>query len=438
MNGIRDILMCMMKLLNLFKSPFREGTGQPQVPDSKFFCIAPWIQLHAQTHGEVTPCCMSAYKGDSVADLRENSDLAAAWNSPKMKQLRLNMLNGVKSQMCGNCYAHEELGKFSDRMQYNRDYRHYLNRVEEMLPDGTVTELSVPILDIRFSNVCNYKCRICNSSNSSLLYAEDLKLGKISPGKPKIMKAAADDAVFWESYKKLLSGAKRLHFAGGEPSFMDEHYAALEQLIALGNTDVTLSYNTNFSTLTYKKYNLIELWSKFKGVEVWASLDDMGARGDYQRKGQNWAEIERNIKTLQRKCPHALFGIDITVSILNIFSIPKFYQYIVENKLAAPQRVNLYYLNDPEYFNVTNLTPELKEKAKALYADFISGYLETFAGTEKMKEHALALMNYMMSKQLQKQQEFIRRITETDKLREENFADLFPELAEMRLPETKS
>jgi hypothetical protein len=61
--------------------------------------MAPWIQLHAQTHGEVTPCCVSAYKGDCVGDLRKNADLTHSWNSAKMKELRQNMLNGTESKM---------------------------------------------------------------------------------------------------------------------------------------------------------------------------------------------------------------------------------------------------------------------------------------------------------------------------------------------------
>lgn len=423
--------------MNLFETIKNKLTGlapdrsAKHLQNSEVFCMAPWIQLHAQTNGEIIPCSMSAYKGDTIGNLRQNSNLFEAWNSEKMKQLRLNMLQNKKSAICGNCYDYEKIGKVSDRMQYNRDYKEYYNRVTATLADGTVTELSIPLLDIRFSNKCNYKCRICNSGSSSQLYEEELKLGLIDSTTPRESRAAGNDEVFWESYKKLLPGVKRLHFAGGESLLMDEHFAALEYLIEIGNTDVNLSYNTNFSTLRYKQNNVIELWNKFKKVDVWASLDGMGEQGDYQRKGQRWKEIEDNIRTLQSTCTSAIFGVDVTVSIFNILHIPQFYEYMVENKLVDADRMNLYFLQGPEYLSVTNLTPALKQKVEELHVHFSNGYLQKISGSEKMKENVLALIKYMNTKQTQRQSEFTRRISETDALRNEKFSTTFPELAEM-------
>jgi len=425
-----------MKFLQNIKNiigRFTSDNSHKHLVQSQVFCMAPWIQLHATPEGEITPCCMSAYKGDNIGSLRQNSDLTAAWNSEKMNRIRLNMLEGKKTSICSNCYSHEALGKFTDRMQYNRDYATYYNRVENSLPDGTVRDISVPVLDVRFSNKCNYKCRICNPNNSTQLYDEELKLKRIDASTPKEIKTAADETAFWKSYKSLLPGVKRLHFAGGEPLMMKEHYEALEHLISIGNTDLTLSYNTNLSTLRYKRYDIIKLWNEFKTVDVWASLDGMAEKGDYQRKGQHWKDIEENIRTIQREAPTVLFGIDVTVSVFNIFHIPAFYEYMVENKLVAPERMNLYYLHEPDSFNVTNLTPALKQKAVALYQNFSSGYLKQISGSEKMKEHSVALVNYMLSNQMQKQTEFKKRITEVDELRNENFTDTFPELAEMMI-----
>jgi len=421
-----------MGISAIFKK-FITGTSseQKEVPRSNTFCMAPWIQLHAQTHGEVMPCCVSQYKGAPVFDLRKNPRLEEAWNSTEMKALRKRMLRGEKSKICEDCYEHETLGKYSDRLQYNRDYKEYSGRVDSTLPDGTVTEQSIPLLDIRFSNVCNYKCRICNSSNSSLLHTEDLKLGKISPAQPKIMKAANDESAFWDSFQRLLPDVKKLHFAGGEPFFIEEHYKTLEQFISKGRTDVVLSYNTNFSTLEFKGYNLVAMWRNFRRVEIWASLDDMGARGDYQRKGQQWEKVEENIRKLQQYCPHVLFGIDITVSIFNILYIPKYYRYLVESGLVNAGRVNLYFLRAPEYLCVTNLTPQLKRQAAESYNGFISECLDKAEERKKIKEQAAALIRFMQSAQTEKQREFAKRISEADELRNEKFSDIFPELSAM-------
>lgn len=397
--------------------------------------MAPWIQLHAQTNGKVAPCCMSfVTDNNEVGDLRENPDLREAWNSKNMKQLRLNMLQGKKSSICTRCYQYEEVGRFSERMQYNKDFKNDYPRVTATLADGSLKEMTVPVIDLRFSNKCNYKCRICDSDYSSLWYEEELKIGRpgrLAPLTSKESKIAVDEPKFWESYESLLPGVKRLHFAGGEPLFMDEHYRTLEYLISIGKTDVTLTYNTNFSTLRYKKHNVVDLWNKFKKVDVWASLDGMGEKGDYQRKGQRWDTIEENITTVQKECPTVLFGVNATVSIFNVLYIPEFYQYMVECKLVLPDRMNLYLLFSPEYFNITNLPPSVKEKAIRQFENFERNYLNTLPDSGNIKNHVNAVVTFMMSENGTRQKEFQHWVNAVDTIREEKFISTFPELAEM-------
>ena len=57
-------------------------------------CILPWIHMHPWPNGKTMLCCDSPWE-DHIGDLRENS-LKEVWNSEKMKQVRLNMLNGKK------------------------------------------------------------------------------------------------------------------------------------------------------------------------------------------------------------------------------------------------------------------------------------------------------------------------------------------------------
>jgi MoaA/NifB/PqqE/SkfB family radical SAM enzyme len=390
--------------------------------------------LHAQTNGKIAPCCMAAmYDDNELGDLQQNANIHDAWNSDKMKQLRLNMLNGKKSSLCTNCYQYEKVGKFSERMQYNQDFKRYYSRVTATMQDGNLKDLDVPLIDIRFSNKCNYKCRICNSDYSSLWYEEELKTGRTEPSKAKEMKPAMDDAKFWESFERLLPDVERLHFAGGEPLFMDEHYRTLEHLIAIGKTDVNLTYNTNFSTLRYKKNNVIDLWNKFHKVDVWASLDDMGDRGDYQRKGQRWRDIEDNIRTLQRECPPAVFGVNVTVNIFNVLQVPEFYRYMVENKFVQHDRMNLYLLFFPHYFSIVNLSPALKQKALQQFESLESELLNRLPDASKIRNHVQAVITHMMSENGTKQKEFRHWIKAIDKVRGENFSSTFPELAEMML-----
>jgi MoaA/NifB/PqqE/SkfB family radical SAM enzyme len=173
------------------------------------------------------------------------------------------------------------------------------------------------------------------------------------------------------------------------------------------------------------------MWSKFKRVEVWASLDGMFEKGDYQRKGQKWEKIEANIREVQQKCPNVLFGINITVSILNVLDIPAFYQYMVEHKLVQPDRMNLYLLFSPDEFNVVNLTPALKEKVKQRFEEFEKNYLSTVPNSNNIRNHIKRVIGNMMSGPGKENNDFRNSISGIDAIRDENFISIYPELREM-------
>jgi MoaA/NifB/PqqE/SkfB family radical SAM enzyme len=404
----------------------------PLIRVSKVFCMAPWMQLHAQTNGDVGPCCMANMdNGNAVSNLNMEPDLTKAWNSFAMRQLRRNMLIGRQSSICLNCYEYEKVGRFSERMQYNRDFKRHFHRVLSTRPDGSIPHSDIPLIDIRFSNRCNYKCRICSSEYSSLWHEEELRLNPDAKPYPKSLKVAADEVLFWQSFERLLPDVKRLHFAGGEPLVMDEHYRTIDHLVSIGRTDLNLSYNTNFSILNHKGHDLPAIWNRFAKVDIWASLDGMGAKGDYQRKGQNWERIEANIRELQQRCRTTVFGVNVTVSIFNVLHVPDFYRHLVESGLADADRVNLYFLQFPYEFSVTNLTPGLKQQVREQYADFMSSYVSKRNDTGHFANHMQAVINRMDSVQDELLQEFRTSIDRIDRLRGEDFRSVFPELSEM-------
>ena len=53
-----------------------------------------------------------------------------------------------------------------------------------------------------------------------------------------------------------------------------------------------------FTKLKYKKFDVLDLWKNFSHISIGASLDVQGARGEYQRKGTVWADVEENIQRL--------------------------------------------------------------------------------------------------------------------------------------------
>ena len=73
-----------------------------------------------------------------------------------------------------------------------------------------------------------------------------------------------DAPVFWEDIEKHIDSVQEIHFAGGEPVLMEEHWRLLDILLEKGLTNVKLKYSTNATVLTYKKRNILDVWKQFK------------------------------------------------------------------------------------------------------------------------------------------------------------------------------
>ena len=82
---------------------------------------------------------------------------------------------------------------------------------------------------------------------------------------------------------------------------MEEHYRILKKLDERKMYHVRLKYNTNFSQMVFKKLDVMEIWNRFESVKIGASLDGMGKRGEYLRKGQSWEQVEENRKRIDAK-----------------------------------------------------------------------------------------------------------------------------------------
>ena len=144
---------------------------------SKTFCILPWIHIHAGPVGAAAPCCISksASTLDGVGNARTDR-LIELVNSKKMNQLRIDMLNGVQNEECKACYDQEKEHIKSFRISSNEDYSKYVPDVLTNTDiDGSIKDFKLRYFDIRFNNICNFKCRTCGQEFSSQWEQENIK-----------------------------------------------------------------------------------------------------------------------------------------------------------------------------------------------------------------------------------------------------------------------
>jgi len=132
------------------------------------YCMAPWVNMTVQIGGATAPCC--EIKG-KFGDARKRS-LADIWSGTEFQAFRARMLRDERTPRCWKCYEVEEAGGQSMRQDYNRNYAH-----KKALIEATPV-LPQPVSpDIRFSNLCNFSCRMCWHSASSKWFAEARQLG---------------------------------------------------------------------------------------------------------------------------------------------------------------------------------------------------------------------------------------------------------------------
>lgn len=389
------------------------------------FCMIPWIHMHAFPDGRAYPCCMSEYNMP-VGNLKQQT-MKEVWNSAGMRQIRLNMLNGHSSQECGRCYEQERAGFVSMRHSTSQNFGQHIGLVDATQPDGTVEDFKLRYYDIRFSNVCNFRCRSCGSIFSSNWYNDEVKLYG-SRDHPRIMFAGKHEDDMWEQMQEHIPYLDQIYFAGGEPLIMEEHYRLLNELVQREMFHVRLIYNTNFSKLAYKDQDVLELWKLFQTVSVGASLDASHARAEYIRKGQVWQETVNNRKRMLEICPNVDFYVSSTVSIYNALHIADFHKEWVDQGLIRPQDFNVNILQSPTWFRIDALPEEVKQQVRQKIQDHIS-WLEPQDKLTRATSGYKGMLSFMDAQDLQAELlGFFNRTFELDNLRSEDFFSTFPEL----------
>ncbi|MCX2744652.1 twitch domain-containing radical SAM protein [Mangrovivirga sp. M17] len=353
---------------------------KPRVSDSnKAFCILPWIHFHVGLHGRVQPCCIAS---KPMGDINKES-LEEIWNGEKFRELRTKMLAGKKVKACKGCYSLEENGVESLRQENNKKFVQHIDLVQNTDSDGSIS--SHPVYwDIRFSNVCNFKCRTCWHGASSKWFEEAKKNGNTAADQA-IIKNIEDINGFFKDNRELLIQADEFYFAGGEPLIMEEHYKLLDLLTNTG-AQPTLRYNTNLSSLSFKERKVTDLWDHFDDVEVMISIDGIGQHGESIRTGQNFQKLEENLQYLINNTAVRVF-ISPTISSLNVGQLPEIYDWWLNaggkdegwyiNILQRPKEFNIKYIPESEKaFLIKELKKSQSQYYNSKYAKGLSEILK--------------------------------------------------------------
>lgn len=405
------------------KSPIKCG---------KTFCILPWVHMHLLPSAAVLPCCVWPYK-KPIGDASKKS-LKEIWNSEEYRKLRLNMLNEIPSEGCKHCYEVDGAGGVSMRALNNHRFSHlYDETVTQTESDGSVAKVHMAYFDVRFSNICNFKCRGCSPELSSAWSNDWQKLFDLDKNQSKLINISSAPHI-WQELVGFIDTVETAYFAGGEPLLMEEHYRVLDELIAREKFKVHLSYNTNLSEIRFKGKNICDYWEKFPDMYVGVSIDDIGARGEYFRHGMRWEKLLENFQYIKQRCPHIYFGVNCTVSVMNVLYLVEVHQELMRQNLIRPEAFYLNFLAEPSELNIQILPTDLKNIASKKIRNYMSEYQscgwkpQVVSDLDKSFESVINFIN--QNDQTFLIPKFQNRTKKLDMIRGESYESTFPELAE--------
>jgi organic radical activating enzyme len=401
---------------------------------SDSFCIMPWVHIYALSNGDVMPCC-NTLPGHVVGNANIDS-LEHIWNDSPMKDVRRRMLAGEHVAGCSKCHEKESAGFKSLRNDMNERFAVHSTLAEQTHEDGHMPGMQLRYWDIRFSNLCNMRCRTCGPTYSSNWYDDSRKLAEMDSPMTntwltdrRVSFVGRHDNDMWEQLQDQINNIEHIYFAGGEPLIMEDHYRVLAELIRLGKTDVRLVYNTNLSELTYKKTNVLDMWKHFSDVSVGASLDAMDARAEYIRKGTDWQQVEHNRRDMMDRCPHVNFYISPALSILNAWHLPDFHRNWVERGLIAAKDVEIALVQRPVSYRLDVLPAALKDEIKDRYRSHMD-WLRDHNNTQHVIDSLEAAVKFMTADDKSYLlDEFRIRTKNLDDVRKEYIIEVLPELA---------
>jgi molybdenum cofactor biosynthesis enzyme MoaA len=226
---------------------------------------------------------------------------------------------------------------------------------------------------------------------------------------------------FWQELDQNLDAIRYLEFTGGEPFMIEENFDFLRRLVETGHAgQIEIHYHTNGTVWPEQAEHI---WSNFRLVEIAFSIDDVGARFEYQRAGASWDAVCNNIerfKQLRQRHSNIQLQVCCTVNIFNVFYLPVVADWIDH------QGFDFVYWNimhDAEYFSISNLP----ESAKISIADHLRSALVP-ARTQREFDNVINFMRRGISTDGSRMRKEIARV---DLRREQNLVTVAEELAEI-------
>jgi hypothetical protein len=230
------------------------------------------------------------------------------------------------------------------RSYFNQLFGHKYNEAIASTDNTGRTTMKPVSWDYRFSNLCNFKCRMCGDMLSSAWETEQKQHNMVDLTNPKNNWMRPEVKYEIEKFQNTQveqefadaveqHRVEEVYWVGGEPLMYEQHWQYMKRIIELGDgLNVYARYNTNLSRVTYRGINLFtDILQNLRDWQICASLDGTGEIGEYIRTGLDYntwlANFNQGVKVATT--PRQM-RIDFTLTLPGMFEVTNIQQLAQE------------------------------------------------------------------------------------------------------------
>jgi len=339
---------------------------------TKHFCSAPWNLLFVDVDGSIKSCTRGTPYG-----MATNTPLSDILTNEKYQQLRQDILADKITNNCKKCLQSENVtsaGKYTSlRNLYNRF------GVHSTVDYTDKKQFQLTALDLHWSSLCDLKCVTCWALQSSSIAREENKPVNHTP--PETANRIIEYVV--ENQSTL----REIYISGGEPTLIKYNLKLLKQIEK--RSDLLIRVNSNMQW-TQNNQVLQEIL-KFPNVLFTCSIDGMGEKFNYIRRGGDWNKTLENIKFLKS---HS--NVDLRANtvffVLTSQDIPDIIDYFMQEIGSIDHTINQVGMKQ-DHLRCRNLPTPIKAHVRVLLTKCFERYKDNLNIAGNLKNCLLELDN---------------------------------------------
>lgn len=402
-------------------------------------CPLPWVHLSAHLDSTARLCCNTGDSGFVKNNKGKNFKISEIksvqdyFNLEYYKNIRKQMINGLKPKECSSCYRIESFGGTSVRQGYLQEYLNNEQWASQLVKTNKLTgevTAQVQSLDFSLSNNCNLKCIMCSPA-ASFAIKNDYDVLRLAYDSTFVEGARnnwTDITAIDRLIPDIAGDLRTFLTTGGEPFLSREHFRILELLVKSGNASkIRLNYHTNCTVYNEK---LFDIWNHFEAVSIHFSIDAYGKLNEYIRFKTKWEDVEKNVKAMLAH-PKTSCEVHTTVQLLNIFNLNDLYDWMkpFDQMPKLPYHI---WMNHPTWLHISKVLPlELKQEAKKKLVDYFDQKLINDSEYSSRSQHIISYLDRAINEEQNGKdlKQFKQLIRQFEKLRQTPAIDtLVPEL----------